>query len=60
MYSAMTTRECRSPAMSIRSVHSVRAVRTKRSAIAFTRGACGALVTTSIPQVVNTASSTRP
>jgi hypothetical protein len=40
--------------MSIRSVHSARAVRTNLSAIAFIRGACGAVVTTSIPQVVKT------
>lgn len=43
--------------MSIRSVHSARAVRTNRSAIALIRGACGTVFTTSIPQVVNTASN---
>lgn len=43
--------------MSIRSVHSARAVRTNRSAIEFIRGACAAVGTTSIPQAVNTASS---
>jgi hypothetical protein len=34
MYPAMMTRACRSPAMSIRSVHPARAVRTNLSAIA--------------------------
>jgi hypothetical protein len=43
--------------ISIRSVHSARAVRTNLSAIAFIRGACGAVGTTSIPQAVNTASN---
>jgi len=56
-YWVMMTRACRSPAMSIRSVHSARAVRTNLSAIAFIRGACGALATTSIPQAVKTASN---
>lgn len=56
MYRVMMKSACRSPAMSIRSVHSARAVRTNFSAIAFMRGACGAVVTTSIPQAVNTAS----
>ena len=37
MYSAMTTRACRSPAMSIRSVHSARAVRTNDQAEVATR-----------------------
>jgi len=57
MYSARTRRECRSPAMRIRSVHSARAVRTNLSAIEFMRGACGAVITTFIPQAVNTASN---
>jgi len=57
MYSAKTTRACRSPTMSIRSVDPARAVRTNLSAIAFIRGACGAVATTSIPQPVNTASN---
>ena len=43
--------------MSIRSVHSARAVRTNLSAMAFIRGACGAVMTTSIAQAVNTASN---
>jgi len=37
--------------------HSARAVRTNLSAMAFKRGACGAVATTSIPQVVKTATS---
>ena len=57
MYSAMMMRACRSPVMSIRSVHSARAVRTNLSAMAFMRGACGAVVTASIPQAVKTASN---
>ena len=42
---------------SIRSVHSARPVRTNLSAMAFMRGACGAVVATLILQAVNTAST---
>ncbi|MFC7305088.1 hypothetical protein ACFQVC_12755 [Streptomyces monticola] len=43
--------------MSMRSVHSARTVRTKRSAYAFIRGACGAVVTAVMPVDVSTASN---
>jgi hypothetical protein len=41
-------------------VHSARAVRTNLSAIAFMRGACGAVVTILMLQAVNTASKEAP
>ena len=52
-YRASTPRRCRSPKISIRSVTSVRTVRTKRSAKQFARGH----LTTSIPASAMTASN---
>ena len=47
----------RGPAMSMRSAGSARAVRTNRSASAFIRGHCGAILTLSMPIDVDTASN---
>jgi hypothetical protein len=51
-------RQWRSPAMSVRSVHSRRTVPTQRLANAFARGACGGVLITSMSAAVNTASKT--
>jgi hypothetical protein len=55
MYSPRTSRRCRSPAISIRSRHSRRALPIQRSAIAFARGAYTGVRTVRTPMAVNTA-----
>src|SRR5215475_5192418 len=50
-------RKCLSPTVRIRSVHSARTVRMNRSATAFMRGACGAVIMTVTPIEPNTASN---
>src|SRR6266576_4458812 len=56
-YPARTSRRCRSPKISIRSVTSARAVSTNRCAYGFARGLRGGIVKASMPTLARTASN---